>query len=362
MFFVIASLINLVMAVYVSFSLLGPLHISMTWKTCLAAIIILFTQRVWLNAVISVIQHGSMSHVGFSTTAGFIQITLFTFFICAFVADLISIAFVLKGYSVVYKVPVVIILATIISVYGFYEAMRVPNVKEVTVKSDLLPANWKPVQIAVLSDLHIVSNTPGEKKWLEEVVAKTNALHPDVIMITGDIIDDSVDVLKEQVKPLFDLKAKDGVYYVFGNHELYRGSDSWQHYFESQGASVLNDETQDVVLNDNPVLLAGIYRRPELLKKQVVEKPVILLSHYPAVATRVPADMVTLQLSGHTHGGQILPLAWLVANSNSGFVRGLYQVGKSHLYVSPGTGLWRGFPFRFMVPPEITLITLERGV
>lgn len=360
MFFIVASLINLFMAVYIIISLLGPLNVNNIVKLLMAIVILLLSQKIWLTAAFSYFNHSfNPSDYWFTTLTGFIQILLFCFFIVALMADLISVPLAFMHVSLALKVPIVTVLATLIALYGFYEAIKVPAVKHITIESDLLPENFKPSTIAVLSDLHIVTNSVQEKKWLEKTVEKTNALNADIIFITGDIIDASVGHLKNQVKPLFDLKAQGGVYYIFGNHETYRGAKAWQEYFESQGANVINDKLVGADLGDNPVLLAGIYENPNLLDNLKSGRPVILLTHYPDTVRKIPQDLVVLQVSGHTHGGQIKPLAPLVAKMNGGFVNGLYKVGDTTLYVHPGTGLWRGFPFRFLTPSEITLITLK---
>lgn len=361
MFFVVASLINLFMAVYIVISLLGPLHVNNFVKLLMAIVVLLLSQKIWLTAAVSYFNHSfNPSDYWFTTATGFIQILLFCFFIVALTADIISVPLAFLHVSLAWKVPIVTVIATVIAAYGFYEAVKVPAVKAVTVESELLPENFQPATIAVLSDLHIVTNSVHEKKWLEKTVEKTNALNADMIFVTGDIIDASVGYLKDQVKPLFDLKAKGGVYYVFGNHETYRGAKAWQKYFDANGAQVINDKWVGADLGDNPVLVAGIYENPNLLDNMKSGRPVILLAHYPDTARKIPEDLVVLQVSGHTHGGQIKPLAPLVARMNGGFVNGLYNIGKTKLYVHPGTGLWRGFPFRFLTPSEITLITLKR--
>lgn len=360
MFFIVASLINLVMAVYIIISLLGPLHVHNLVKLLMAIVILLLSQKIWLTAAFSYFNHSfNPSDYWFTTMTGFIQILLFCFFIVALAADIISLPLVFMHVSLAYKVPIVTVLAILVAVYGFYEAVKVPQVKYITIESTLLPKDFKPATIAVLSDLHIQSNSAHEKKWLEETVAKTNALNADIIFVTGDIIDASVGYLKNQITPLFDLKAKGGVYYVFGNHETYRGAKAWQRYFEQKGAQLINDKLVGADLGGNPVLLAGIYENEHLLDNLKSGRPVFLLAHYPATANTLPQDVVTLQVSGHTHGGQIKPLSKLVARMNGGYVNGKYQVGNTTLYVHPGTGLWRGFPFRFLVPSEITLMTIR---
>ncbi|MBR4927204.1 MAG: metallophosphoesterase [Alphaproteobacteria bacterium] len=236
--------------------------------------------------------------------------------------------------------------------------MKVPSVRLMTVSSNLLPTDWKPVTVAVLSDLHISSTSKMEKQWLNAVVRKTNDLKADMIFITGDIIDDDVTMLSEQIKPLFKLRAPYGVYMSFGNHEMFNDSKNWEDFFKKNGMIVLNDEIKQVIVEHNTLMIAGIYQNEKLLNGFQTDYPILLLAHYPAIAKKVPADKVFLQLSGHTHGGQFGILNPIIAKFNQGFVRGLYFVGQSQLYVHSGTGLWQGFPFRFLTPSEITMITI----
>lgn len=360
MFFIVVSFINLCVVLYVSVSLILPTNLKTITKSILFALLILISQKAWLGAISNdIIQSFTTSSFWFLFN-GLSQVALFMCLGFALAIDVL--AWILKrfGKKLPYRIPMILGLTGLVTVYGFYEAMKIPSVRHVTLLSDMLPADWKPVKIAVLSDVHISSTAPIEKKWLQEVVRKTNTLKSDMILITGDIIDNDVQTLSEQIHPLFELQAPDGVYMSFGNHEMFHDSDNWEVFFKQNNMTVLNDDIRSVRLGDNDITIAGIYRNNHLLDGIVSAEPILLLAHYPSVAKKIPSDLVFLQLSGHTHGGQFAVLAPLVAKMNQGFVKGLYSIGRSQLYVHSGTGLWRGFPFRFLTPPEITLMTIVK--
>lgn len=362
MFFIIVSLFNSMMALYIIFSLIRPLKTKAWIRVVLATLILLLSQKMlWSGFLGELMSDFNPYSFGFASFTGFVQVALFLLFFCAFLADIA--AFILKRFhhSFYFKKTIVWVVAALLSVSGFYEAIKVPKIHKITVASSLLPETWKPITVAVLSDLHIGSTSPQEKEWLAQTVMQTNAMRPDAIFITGDLIDGSVSMLKDQVAPLFDLRAPGGVYVVFGNHETYRGAAAWQAFLKEKDIPVLNDKVTDVTIGGNKIRLAGIYQNPALLNNQKpTETPLFLLTHFPAIAKKVPADTVAVQFSGHTHGGQFWLISPVIAASNAGFVRGVYTQGKSVVFVHSGTGLWRGFPLRLMTPSEVTLMTIER--
>ena len=254
--------------------------------------------------------------------------------------------------------------------YAGWHAASLPIVKEVLIESDHLPADWQPLKIAQLTDLHIGQGF--NQKWLKQVVDKTNALHPDVIVITGDSIDNTVDQLLAQMEPLGQLKAPLGVYMVFGNHEYYYGPDAWEEAFEKMGISVLHQKHVLLRSGAQTVALGGgtwgaryhpkrqDARLREIFDGVQLGVPRILLAHYPAVFPAAAQQDVLLQLSGHTHGGMTFPINLITKAFNSGYLRGLYQEDGRFLYVSDGTGLWGGLPARIGTQNEITLITVKR--
>jgi len=172
------------------------------------------------------------------------------------------------------------------------------------------------------------------------------------------------------VAPLADLKAKYGVILTPGNHEYYSGLQQWLPVFQSLGMRVLMNENTQIRVSGTPLAIAGVTDTAALnwglegpdpekalsgLSKDIAK---IMLSHRPSLASESAKAGASLQLSGHTHGGLVLPIAPLIAAFNGGYVSGPYTVDGMPLYVSRGSGLWGGMPLRLFVPSEITFITL----
>jgi len=260
-------------------------------------------------------------------------------------------------------------LALVLSAVGTWQAIRVPDVKTVAITIPGLPPAFDGYRIAQLTDLHASRLLP--ESWMAAVVAKTNALDADLVVITGDLADGSPEARAADVRPLHDLRARDGVLAIPGNHEYYADYRRWMAAYRALGLDML--ENAHVVIRHGGAALAvaGItdrqagpfgQPRPDLdaaLKGVEPGVPVILLAHRPEGAVRHAQAGVALQLSGHTHGGQILGPHLLTQWANEGFVSGLYRVGAMRLYVSNGTGLWNGLAIRLGRPSEITRIVLR---
>ncbi|WP_022850389.1 metallophosphoesterase [Limisalsivibrio acetivorans] len=271
----------------------------------------------------------------------------------------------LPAVSPVVRNNVIAGAAFLLALLGTYNSMKVPDVKTVEVKIKNLPAELDGLSIVQLTDIHI--GPLLKKDWLEKVVDKTNALEPDIIAVTGDIIDGSPDELAEDIAPLKDLRAKYGVYGVHGNHEYYFDDTVWGPVFEGFGIKMLENEHEVVPVEGTEIVLAGVndrkasrYNRPapdiEKALKGSPEVPRILLAHRPEFYS----DKVDLQLSGHTHGGHLFFMKPLVGHFNGNLVGGLYRTGDTaQLYLSAGTGIWAGFSCRLGVDSEITRILLR---
>ncbi len=255
-------------------------------------------------------------------------------------------------------------LSLVLALVGLFTTARGFKIRRVKVPLSKLALQGSGFRIAHLSDIH-VGPTVG-KAFVERMVAATNALEPDLIAITGDLVDGSVPQLREAVAPLRNLKAKHGVFFVTGNHEYYSGADAWIAHVESLGMRVLRNER----VNINGLFdLAGVddytAARMHDLHGQDIAKavaghngdlPLVLLAHQPK-AFREAADAgIDLQLSGHVHGGQMFPFGWL-ARLDQPLVAGLYRRDKTWIYVSEGTGYW-GPPMRVGTRCEIAVLEL----
>ena len=261
--------------------------------------------------------------------------------------------------------------AVSLSVLGVVQAVRVPPVKEVEVRLANLPPEFDGYRIIQLTDLHLSRLFP--QRWSEQVVAKANAQKADLIVITGDLMDGTLEDRKNDVEPLGELSAKDGVFVITGNHEYYYGHEGWMSRYQELGMTRLSNSHAQISRGNSKIVLAGItdstsqrfgLPEPDLqraLAGAPAGAPVILLDHKPGGAPAAAKAGVDLQLSGHTHGGMIKGMHWLVARFNKGFVSGFYDVDGMQLYVNNGTALWNGFALRIGVPSELTVITLRRG-
>lgn len=252
-----------------------------------------------------------------------------------------------------------IIVAFLCSTYALYAGTKVPAVREVSIVTNKIS---KPLRIAYLSDIHIHRVIADNK--VKNIVEKTNALSPDVILLGGDIIDDDTQISAQTLSLLKNLNAPLGVYFVTGNHEFYNDYKESIASLKAQGFLLL--ENDGVSLGE--VYLAGV---PDLFSGQAYQKKAdvfqafklaknnqykILMSHTPSDFDNAP--IFDLEVAGHTHGGQIFPFHILTKAYNS-YLSGLYQLDNGGLiYVSNGAGQW-GPQMRFGAESEITLINLN---
>lgn len=262
-------------------------------------------------------------------------------------------------------------LAGLLAAIGVTNALRVPKVRDVTVTIRGLSPLFDGYRLLQLSDLHITRLFSAG--WAGRVVARANAADADLIVVTGDFIDGSVDMRRADIAPLSELSAPDGVLAAPGNHEYFFDYTAWIRHLSALGFDVLENQHRIITRGTAHLVIAGVTDRsarghgqmgPDLdaaLADCPAHAPVVLLDHQPGDARAAAARGVALQLSGHTHGGMIRGLDRLVARGNNGFASGRYQVGGMTLYVSNGTGLWPGFALRLGVPAEITRFHLRAG-
>lgn len=259
--------------------------------------------------------------------------------------------------------------ALLLGTYGVSQGMAVPDTRSIEVEIAGLPAAFDGYRVLQLTDIHASRLLTGD--WVSAVVERSNALQPDLVVITGDLIDGSVQARRDDVAALGRLRAADGVIAITGNHEYYAQHTQWMQAFRGLGMQVLENQHTQVRRDGGTLTIAGVtdpvaarygLAMPDVaaaLQGAEVGAPVILLDHRPRQALDNARHGVALQLSGHTHGGHIIGMDQLVKRANGGFVSGRYQLDGMTLYVSNGAGLWPGFAARIGVPSEITLITLR---
>lgn len=258
---------------------------------------------------------------------------------------------------------------------GVFQVWTGPVVKRVAVKIKDLPAGLEGFTIVQLSDLHI--GTIVNKRYVSRVVKMANALKPDMVALTGDIVDGDIRELSAALAPLAGLITKNGTYYVTGNHEYYWDHPAILAAMRVSGAHVL--ENRHVVITRGPakLVVAGVNDistrglegdiacNPEkALKGAPISAPRILLAHQPVTYRLAEKLGVDLQLSGHTHAGQYFPFTFLIRFFQK-YYKGLNRHvtpdgGTMQIYVNAGTGFW-GPPLRAGAPAEVTLLTLKQG-
>ncbi|MUZ72262.1 metallophosphoesterase [Agrobacterium vitis] len=260
-------------------------------------------------------------------------------------------------------------VALCLSAYAVSQAIRVPPLKDIEIPIAGLPPAFDGYRLVQLTDLHISRLFPA--RWTEQVVSKTNGLDADLIVITGDFIDGDLANRRDDVAPLANLRAHDGVYAIPGNHEYFFSYQDWMAHLATLNMTMLPNAHTVLTRGDAKIALAGVTDRsaaahgapaPDLaaaLQGTPTDAPIILLDHQPMSAAKAAASGIALQLSGHTHGGMVLGLDRMVARANNGFVSGRYVIGGMTLYVNNGTALWPGFALRLGVPSELTRITLR---
>jgi predicted MPP superfamily phosphohydrolase len=258
-------------------------------------------------------------------------------------------------------------LSVLSTIVGLLIARR-PRLVEVEIPIARLPESLRGFSIAQISDLHVGPTI--RRGFVERLVQRVNKLDADLIAVTGDLVDGSVQKLAAHTAPLADLTARHGAYFVTGNHEYYSGEPAWTSEIRRLGMTVLKN--QHVVLKHDGALLVvagvddiGAHRfdptqssdPAAALRGAPLEAGAkILLAHQPSSAPAAARAGFDVQISGHTHGGQFWPWNHFVRYFQP-FTGGLHRLKSLWVYVSRGTGYW-GPPNRFGVPSEITRIRL----
>jgi predicted MPP superfamily phosphohydrolase len=259
-------------------------------------------------------------------------------------------------------------LALFVTAAGLFLARRRPAVVEVSIPVVGLPRALQGFSIAQISDVHVGPTI--KRAFVEGIVQRVNDLKADVIAVTGDLVDGSVQQLSAHTAPLAGLRARHGAFFVTGNHEYYSGERAWTEEIRRLGLIVLKNEHVVLKHEGATLVLAGVtdpsahhfdpaqHTDPKaaLLGAPADAGARVLLAHQPSSATAAASAGFDVQLSGHTHGGQFWP--WnLFIHLFQPFSSGLHQLKGLWVYVSRGTGYW-GPPNRFGVPSEITRIRL----
>ena len=299
---------------------------------------------------------------------------LWLLFVCSALAQLLRLPLLatdLAGTTVSRLVALAaVVLTAALLAWGYVEAMRLPRVRRVDVTLDRLGAGLDGLRVVLLTDTHY--GPIDRAAWSRRVIDVVNELDADIVCHTGDIADGSVEVRREQAAPLADVRARLARAYVTGNHEYLGEAQAWLDHMAELGWSTLHNRHLVVERGGDRLVVAGVDDRTAASSGTghradhaaalagAPDAPVLLLAHQPQQVGLAVQHGVDLQLSGHTHGGQIWPFHYLVRLDQPS-VAGLSRHGdRTQLYTSRGTGFW-GPPFRVFAPSEITLLTLRAG-
>lgn len=264
----------------------------------------------------------------------------------------------------------VVVLVVGLLMWGHYEAMKVPRVVQKNVYLPRLGQDLDGLRVVMITDTHY--GPIDRAGWSAKVVARVNELDADVACHIGDLADGSVNKRRNQVEPLRGVQARYAKVYVTGNHEYFGEAQAWLDHMESIGWTALHNKHIAVRRGSDAMIFAGVDDRTAAgssadghgadLDRALADAdpglPVFLLAHQPKQIDDAVRRGVDLQVSGHTHGGQIWPFEYLV-RLDQPTVHGLSAHGdRTQLYTSRGTGFW-GPPFRIFAPSEITVLTLR---
>jgi uncharacterized protein len=269
-------------------------------------------------------------------------------------------------------VAVVLVIAAVLLLWGYVEAMRTPRVKRLDVTISRLGPDLDGLRVVLITDTHY--GPINRARWSNRVIDVVNELDADVLCHTGDIADGTVAQRLEQAAPLGRAQARLARTYVTGNHEYFGEAQGWLDHMAALGWEPLHNRHVVVRRGVDALVVAGVDDRTAgssglpghhadhaaALAGADSNMPVLLLAHQPSQIDGAVAHGIDLQISGHTHGGQIWPFHYLV-RTDQPVVAGLSRHGdRTQLYTSRGTGFW-GPPLRVFAPSEITVLTLRRA-
>lgn len=259
-------------------------------------------------------------------------------------------------------------LALVGGLAGVVTALSAPRIHEVEARIPGLPEAFDGYRIAHITDTHVGPTL--RRGWVERLVARVDSAQADLVVHTGDFIDGSVDRLRPHVEPFAKLRGRDGTLFVTGNHETYSDAVAWSEHAKELGFQVLINSHVAIARGGDSLVVGGVTdhregqafpsRAPDA-RKAFAGAPTgtrVLLAHQPVQAHAAQGLGVALQLSGHTHGGQIWPFHHLVRLAQP-VVSGFGRVGDVLVFVSNGAGYW-GPPMRLFAPPEVPILVLRR--
>ena len=347
------------------------------WPTAMVVIgSVVFAAGFVALPVLMMRGHGRSHWDWAAATADALLGAVWVLFVWSLLGQVLRLALLMLGVEdparsrVVAGAVVAIVLGLL--VWGYAEAMRVPRIRHVEVTIPGLGSGLDGLRVAMITDTHF--GPIDRSRWSAAVVARVNGLHADLVCHVGDIADGTVEVRRVQAQPLADARGTLARVYVTGNHEYFSEAQGWLDYMDSIGWDALHNRHIVVARGGDELVVAGVddatahgsgvQGHGSNLEAALADAdptlPVLLLAHQPKQVVQAVSAGVDLQISGHTHGGQIWPFNLLVRLEQP-VVQGLSRHGdRTQLYTSRGTGFW-GPPFRLFAPSEIMALTLRRG-
>jgi uncharacterized protein len=348
---------------------------SVEWPTPVTvAGTVLFAGALVALPILMMLGHGRR-HLDRAAVAGEMLLGVaWVLFVWTVIGDIARLALVLAGVdnptrSRIVAVAVVVVV-TVLLAWGHYEAMRIPRIKRVDVTIPRLGADLDNARVVVVTDTHY--GPINRTKWSAGLADAVNGLDADILCHVGDIADGTVSQRDNQTAPLASMRTKLARVYVTGNHEYFSEAQGWLDYMQDIGWDSLHNRHLVVTRGDATLTIAGVddatarasglaghgANLAAALAGSDPEHPILLLAHQPKQISQAVSAGVDLQLSGHTHGGQIWPFRYLV-RLDQPVVAGLSKHGdRTQLYTSRGSGFW-GPPFRIFAPSEITVLTVK---
>lgn len=379
MFFLVLTGLMTVLAVYIGVRLIRPLPLAAWIRWLLFLFVLLSVNKMAIFRFF--VPGGFAPQLSWEVLlfSGWLHTSVVLTFLVCLLLDVLGIIFrraAVRLFGPVLRACVIFGAGMLLSAYGLQQAAKVPDVVTLDVDIPGLPADLEGFRIAQLTDLHL--GPLFDAAWARELVVRTNAAKPDMIVVVGDVVDGSPSQLAASVAELSQLHAPYGLWLAMGNHEYYSGLDQWLKEFSRLGLTSLLNRHAVISVGTSRLVVAGVADRVTLrsavgggmpgertdlaaaLRGAPERGPDtlrILLDHQPSGA-RDNAPHVDLQLSGHTHGGMLLPLQKIVAAFNNGYVSGRYDVDGMRLIVANGAGLWAGLALRIGVPSQILVLRL----
>jgi uncharacterized protein len=361
---------------YLFVKIKGAFHLSAAGNVILVIVLVFMVLAPILVRVCE--RYGSDTLASIMAYTGYIWMgVLFLFFVSSLLLDMYNLlvragALVSHGdfshliLSPIYAFFLPLTISLAVNVYGYFEANDI-RTEVLTIASPKIPESAGKIRIVQISDVHIGIIVKGER--LKRIVEEVKKAQPDILVSTGDLVDGQIDTLTEQAALLRDVQPRYGKFAITGNHEFYAGLDQALDFTRAAGFAVLREEGVDAagVINivgvDDPTVdslgLPQEISEAKLLSGLSRGRFTVLLKHRPVIK-KDSVGHFDLQLSGHTHNGQIFPFNFLVQRFYPLITGYFHLPDDAHLYVSRGTGTW-GPPIRFLSRPEITVIDLMHG-